>query len=489
MNASRLSAVLLALVGCGSDPKPAPQTPAPAPAQPATPPPGTPAEADPWASKPKATDTPEARKQRAEAALVRVAAIKPKIAGLRELAFKHDVATGYQTADEFRAYVKGELSKELAPARAADISSALVHVGLIPKPVDLTQVLENTLATQVGAYYEPSKDKFFVVMVPDSEMMLDVMSAHELVHGLQHHHFQLDKLMAPGMYDNDAVSEDAATAVRFLVEGDATYSMLVYAVADATKLTKLDPKMAKLLRTQIDGLAAMDVAGLKAQMSQQGAAFSGMDASMKASFDAIDSIPAAILVPMIGSYTKGALVSAVAFENGGWPAVNALYTNPPQSTEQVLHPATKMFPKRELPVTVTFATPKDALVTDVMGELSWAIYFDQWAKDKAADAAAGWGGDLWSVAKRADGRLVASIATTWDSPADAKQFADAYTASLATRFPAAGTTDTKAGVPRPDGGKVFLRLAGNAVYIVDGADDTKPLDDLVKKTKFQKRTK
>lgn len=488
---SRWPLAFVALVACGSDSKPAPQPPATTkdvPAETSNPSAGSGSAAeDPWAGKPAAADTPEARKQRAEAALIRVAGIKPKIAALRELAFKHDVATGYQTADEFRAFVKTELAKDLPTNRATDVSAALAHIGLIAKPVDLLQVLENTLATQVGAYYDPRTDKFHVVMVPDSEMMLDVMSAHELVHGLQHHHFQLDKLMPPGMYNNDAFSEDAATAIRFLVEGDATYAMLVYAVANAMNATKLDANTSKLLRTQVDGLASMDVAGLKAQMSQQGAAFSGMDADMKASFDAIDSIPAAILVPMIGSYTKGALVAAVAFENGGWPALNALYKNPPQSTEQVLHPATKLFPKRELPVTVTFPTTKDALVTDVMGELGWWIYFDQWAKDKAAEAAAGWGGDLFSVTKRADGRLVASIVTTWDTPADAKQFADAYTASLGARFPAAGTPNAKTGVARPDGGKVFLRHTGSTVYIVDGADDLKALDELVKATKLKKR--
>ena len=507
-----LSLVLVAALGCGGDSKPAPRTatPAPAPAAPDRAPAPDASRApvdDPWAGKPAQADTPETRKQRAEAAIARVATIKPKIAALRDLAFKHDVATAYQTTDEFRAYVKGELVKDLPPARAGEISAALAHIGMIPKPVDLAAVLENTLATQVGAYYDPAQDKFFVVMVPDSEMMLDVMSAHELVHGLQHHHFQLDKLMASGMYNNDAVSEDAATAIRFLVEGDATYAMLVYAVADAMKATKLEPQMAKMLRPQVEQFAAMDTAALKTQMSQQGAAFSSMDPSMKAMFDAVDSIPSAILVPLVGAYTKGALVSAVAFDTGGWRAVDALYANPPQSTEQVLHPATKLFPKREMPVTVTFPVGKDAIVTDVVGELGWWIYFDQWANksdergtrssaegdakvnNKATLASEGWGGDTWSVARRADGRLVASIATTWDTPADAKQFAEAYTASLATRFPAAGTTDATKGVPRPDGGKVFLRLAGKNVFIVDGADDTKPLDALVKSTKLSTRTK
>ncbi len=443
---------------------------------------------DPWAHKPNEGDTAEARKARALAALERVAAIKPKIAALRELPFKHDVATGYQTADEFRAYVKAELAKELPSARAGDISASLAHIGVIPAPLDLAQVMEQTLATQVGAYYDPLQDKFYVVMVPDSEMMLDVMSSHELVHGLQQHHFALDKMMASGMYNNDAMSEDAATAIRFLVEGDATYSMLVYTIANAIKSDKLSPQTAKMLRGQVDSMAAMDVAALKAQMSQQGAAFSSLDADMKASFDAIDSLPAAIIVPMIGSYTKGALVAAVAFEHGGWPALNALYTNPPQSTEQVLHPATKLFPTRDLPVTVTFPTTKDALVTDVLGELGWSIYLDQWGVDNAADAAAGWGGDLYSVSRRPDGTLVASIATTWDTPADAKQFVDAYTASLAKRFPQGGS-GAKTGVTRPDGTKVFVKHAGKNVFIVDGARDAKPLDDLVKKAKFQKRTK
>ncbi len=501
MNASRTSVLLLAALGCAADPKPAPapgplgsSTVAPTPHAPPTgsavaaDSAGSAAVDDPWAAKPKAPDTPETRKARAEAALARVATIKPKIASLRELAFKHEVATAYQTADDFRTYVKAELAKDLPPAQAATVSAALTHIGLIPKPVDLALTLEQTLATQVGAYYEPRLDKFFVVMVPDSEMMLDVMSSHELVHGLQHHHFALDKLMPPGMYNNDAVSEDTATAIRFLVEGDATYSMLVYAIADTLKTTKLDAKAAQLLRTQVDTLAAMDVAALKGSMSQQGAAFSTMDADLKASFDAIDSLPVAIIVPMVGSYTKGALVAAVAFEHGGWPALNALYANPPQSTEQVLHPATKLFPKREMPVTVTFPTSKDALVTDVMGELNWWIYFDQWAKDKAATAAEGWGGDRFSVTKRPDGKLVASIATTWDTPADAKQFAEAYTASLAARFPAGGT-DVKKGIARPDGGKVFVQQKGSHVFIVDGADDAKAVTNLSKSTKFQKRAK
>ena len=33
-------------------------------------------------------------------------------------------------------------------------------------------------------------------MVPDSDMILDTMSAHELTHGLQDQHFDLQKFLA-----------------------------------------------------------------------------------------------------------------------------------------------------------------------------------------------------------------------------------------------------------------------------------------------------
>src|SRR5712691_10955962 len=61
--------------------------------------------ADPWLRPDAAPDTPETRRKRAEAALGRVASIKPKLQKLRGLAFERDVPTAYQTGAEFKAYV------------------------------------------------------------------------------------------------------------------------------------------------------------------------------------------------------------------------------------------------------------------------------------------------------------------------------------------------------------------------------------------------
>src|SRR6185503_9511861 len=90
-----------------------------------------------------------------------------------------------------------------------------------------------------------------------------------------------------------------------------------------------------MLRQQIAKFAALDVEALKAQAKLQSAAFGIMDADIKKSIDAMDDIPAAVLVPLLDAYMKGALVALVAYEHGGWPSVDKLYRKPPESSEQV----------------------------------------------------------------------------------------------------------------------------------------------------------
>jgi hypothetical protein len=437
---------------------------------------------DPWAAQAaaKPPDTPETRKLRAEAALGRVATIVPTVAKLRGLSFRREVPTRYQTTPEFQAFVRREIAKERPAERTKNLAAALAHLGLLVEPIDIAAVEEQAMVTQAGAYYDPAAKAFFLVMVPDNELMLDTISAHELTHALQDQHFDLTRyLPASGTLD-----EDAATARRFVVEGDATFTMLLFAL-HAVVGDALTPAAMTGIRGQVEAFAAQDLEGLKAQVKGQSAAFGGMDGEIKKSIDAMDSIPPAVLVPLLDAYMKGALVALIAYEHGGWPAVDALYRRPPTSTEQVLHPATKLIPRRDEPRRVVLARPTDPeLAGNVLGELSWKIYFELWKTPGAAAAAAGWGGDRYSVTRRKDGRLVAQIATVWDTAADAAQFEAAYRASLATRFSGAPATASGAvAAERPGGGKIFLRTIGTRVFIVDGADDARALDALIRTTK------
>ncbi len=427
--------------------------------------------ADPWQTKdaaPVAPETPEQRKQRAEAALARVEGIQPKLAKLRGLPFDHPVPTAYQTTDDFKAFLHREIAKDLPPEKSQKLSAAYLHIGLLQKPIDLATAYEQTMASQAAAYYDPAAKKFFVVMVPDSDVLLDTMSAHELVHGLQDQRFDLTKFMAA----KPPLDDDAQLARQFVVEGDATFSMFLYLAAAASKSDAVQSMMIKVLRGQIEQFAQMTLKDYGDMMKQQASSFKDMDSDLKKSMEAMGELPPMVIGPMLDSYMKGALVVLTGYDKGGWPMVDALYKNPPASSEQVLHPAEKLFGKRDNPKQVKL--PKldgEALTNNVLGELLWSIYFSLWVPDQAKQASEGWGGDRYTVVKRADGTTVAYLATIWDTVEDAKQFAAAYDASWAKRFP---NNERKHAI-KTDGAKVF---------ILDGDDDAKLFATLIKGTKF-----
>ncbi len=439
---------------------------------------------DPWVQIDAAPDTPEARKKRADAALSRVAAIMPKLAKMRGLTFEHDIPREYQSADDFKKFVHTEISKEMPPAKAADISAALFQLGLLPKPGNLAELEEQAFTTQAGAYYDPATKKFFLVMVPDSDIMLDTISAHELTHGLQDQHFDLEKYMPSNPDGTQKLDDDAAAARHFVAEGDATFTMFLYEAAGESG-KPIDPLVLELLRGQIGSFAKMSP---NEMVQQQAAAFSSMDPEIKKSIDAMGEIPLTVMLPMFESYMQGAVMCLTAFEHGGWKGVDALYTDPPESTEQVMHPTTKLYPHRDHPHRVTLPALANTteLSNNVLGELQWYVYFSLWAPDLRTAASEGWGGDRAAVARRADGRLIVRVASVWDTAADAKEFADAYTTSLAKRF-AGGTGDPlTTGFQRPgNAGKIFLKLDGARVYVVDGADDASALAELVRGAKLQ----
>jgi len=439
---------------------------------------------DPWQAidaGPSVPETAETRKARAEKALARVDAIQPKLAKLRGLPFDHPVPTAYQTTDDFRAFLRREIAKEMPPEKSAKISAAWLHIGLLQKPIDLATAFEQTMTSQAAAYYDPAAKKFFMVMVPDNDTILDTMSAHELTHGLQDQRFDLTKYMAA----KPPLDDDAQIARQFIVEGDATFAMFLYMAAAASKSDAVQSVMLAVLRGQIEQFAKMDLAAYGEMMKQQASAFENMDADLKKSMDSIGDLPPVVVGPLLDSYMKGAMVVLTAYDKGGWKLVDDLYKNPPESSEQVLHPTTKLFGKREHPKKVTL--PKvgpagqsesgplqlrgELLTENVLGEILWNIYLSLWVPDQAAQASEGWGGDRYTVIKRADGTLVAYHATIWDTPKDAKEFADAYEASFAKRFP---TKDRKH----------VLKLDGQKVFILDGDDDAKLFAQLIEGTKF-----
>jgi hypothetical protein len=422
------------------------------------------------------------------AALERVPKVLEGVAAVRKLEFKEEIGAAKQSTEDFTKFINAELDKELPKDKSAALSKALHHVGLLEKPVDLRETLTSALVSQVGAYYDPLQGKFFVVMAANIPMLADVMNAHELTHGLQDQHFDLETYVGEGEQKGKIdFSTDEITARRFVVEGEATLVMSAYPSYVAGQGLMLeDERMMQIIDQQVtqqEQASVTQLLALNAQQSQAQAKMMGEDFAKAA--EALDDLPPYVTVPLMLPYVRGMTAVYRVYKEGGWEAVNDLYAHPPTSTEQVLHPVDKLIGKRDEPVAVTIDTKAKALEgwevveDDTLGELMWQVYFSLW-KVPELEPAAGWGGDQ-AVFLAKDGKQMAVMTTVWDTAEDAKQFHEAYAQSLAARFgkDKGATKGSKTTFDRGDDTQVLVQRKGKMVAVVDGAD-AKASKNLVK---------
>jgi hypothetical protein len=104
----------------------------------------------------------------------------------------------------------------------------------------------------------------------------------------------------------------------------------------------------------------------------------------------------------------------------------------PQSTEQVMHPATHFLGTPDQPTELAFTTapPGKLLYENTLGELEVSILLAQHLG--TSTAAAGWDGDRYRVVD-VGGKRVLLWQTVWDDAGAADRFANAYRAIAAKR--------------------------------------------------------
>lgn len=417
--------------------------------------------------------------------------IKQDLEVIRGLKFLRDVPAEKQSLDDFGAFLQTELDKMFPPGKAEDIQAGLMRLGLLLEPIDLGHEFKNALLSQAGAYYDPGSGKFFYLMTNVSSEMLQMIASHELVHAIQDQHFHLGPLLEDldRTYREGTRQDDQMLAVRYLVEGEATYVQTLWQVMGAQG--RRDPHSRAFRQAQrqahmilrIQG--AMDMA-LLVQANKLAVTLLG-DAGdeITEAIQSMDQIPPYILHPLIAAYTGGAVFVLNVRQQGGWDAVSAAYTNLPQSSEQVLHPE-KFTGARDNP------TPMTLPEMTYLGESGWravdsAVHgefylnlllrnFGSQAGD-AMIAAAGWDGDIYQAWRREDGRVMFALATTWDTEQDAAEFLEAYRSILRTKCGLDADPPTE---PDESGAIVYAsgdgiddvgRLAqrGREVFIVEGA--------------------
>jgi hypothetical protein len=379
------------------------------------------------------------------------------LAAIRGLAFKYPVEVRRLTRTEARAFITGQAAQL---PKIEDYWAVMRMLGLYRGP-DLAapERIYGDLSGFAAGAYDAYEDVFFQFEELDEQRQQSLF-AHELCHALQNQHFDLRRYLIDMARRADA-NADQVLARQAVVEGEALYVDTIYQGRAAGSAPT---------RQQLADIVTAQTAWSPKQW-EKAVQNPGLDEKMRARLqEAIATrkrMPPFMFELFFGAYVHGmAFIHAV--HERGWTEVATLYDEyPPASTEQILHPE-KWF-AREEPVIIAWpAFDSDPLFADwqlllenVLGERQWQVVFQQQGLESEMRAAtAGWNGDRFAVFRhRTGGTYLMLMYTSWDTPADADEFAAAYRRLLEAKYPDAAAP-------------AQLLMQGNDVLIVEGAADT-----------------
>jgi hypothetical protein len=340
------------------------------------------------------TPTPE------DPALV-YARIEQQVQAIRGLTAKSPVQPRILDEAGLMTSIREHFDRDNPPALIAATERLYRVLGMLSDDASLKELYLKLLDSQVAGFYDPDEKALFVVsrtggLGPAEQ----VTFAHEFDHALQDQNFGLNEL-------GTAVPDqsDRSLARLSLAEGDATLLMSDWAQAHFTPV-----QMLQLLQSSVD--------------PKQNAVLASM--------------PPILRDQLLFPYTRGLAFVEGVRATGGWAAVDRAYARPPDSTEQIMHPET--YVGQSAPRKI--AIPGDLKarlgqgwrvdLQDTMGEFGiteWLLRGGGVPDIAASTAAAGWGGDRLVLVSNGSMFGVA-IQTTWDTAADAAEFAGAARTAL-----------------------------------------------------------
>lgn len=414
-----------------------------------------------------------------EAVLRYMDAYEALLPSMRKLSFKRDVKGHFTPRKDMKGLVEKMFEEAVTPEELRADELGMKALGLIPRDMDLKATMVRLMSEEMAGFYDPKKETMHLIheeLAPpppkgkkpglfqrlfgsgknqfDKDQNKQVL-AHELTHALADQNFDLDAMRESAKGDSDR-----ELAMVALIEGEAMLTMAGAAAEDwAGETTPAIP--AGPLETQMNILGSM--AG----------ALGGK---------AMRDVPPVLRETLVFPYTKGLVFVAHQTNAGGWRALDGSYANPPLSTEQVLHPEKYGGgPDADPPTAIDLGELKPGeqwkeLDRDVVGELVTGILL---AKHGGRKAAAGWDGDTAAIFEDPDGKLGLVWLSTWDSEADAREFARGYAAFQSIKFAppapapaeAAGEGDAETSPENADAGAGAQADTDAGAFPAEGRDD------------------
>ena len=386
--------------------------------------------------------------------------LTPLVAAARHLPFAAPLPVHLATAaDVSRAALLAVGEGTESPAVKAE-GQILKRLGLIPADADFGARAAQAYgyAVTARARYDAARGALVVPDVPPLEAQKPEL-VHEIAHAIADRRFGLRRVLQIAPDGTRRLDGDATRARLALVEGDA---ML-------TGLEVADPRESFL--------GAHELAALSARLR---AAAEGGSPSWFVT---------------LGQFTHvdGLQFVARVRARRPWAAVDALWADPPASSEQILHP--EKYDACESPLAVgEAALPALAgarpTASDVLGELVVRTWLATAVSPEIAErAATGWGGDRAAVypVAQPDGGTSPSAApgpvawlTVWDDAGEADDFARAARVALAKLADADAATasdDDRAIFPSPAGSYALARTGEAVALLFAVAEPVEPVLD------------
>ena len=351
-------------------------------------------------------------------------ALRETTARIRGLEFLEPVAIHEVERAAVPELVRFELEEAQPPSYAEASRDAYAALGVLPVDIDLIDTWLSLHREQLIGMYSPSRRAMFVVSDPAQPggYEADVTVTHEMIHALQHQHFEQTVALLRGLRRND----DVLSAISAAMEGDAFLSMFA---GSSESVFERSMESAERLRR-----------GMLVELSDP----SGN----------LASVPRLLRVSLVFPYAHGVVIAARAYSGescSSWLPVeiwappwcrgnrglDRMLEDPPLSSGRVLFPdqdASVEFVKLPLEALEAQARERDCTVSfdNVVGAMTLEVLLEDFRAPKAEIEALlpAWRGDRFAYLSCPESREFAWL-SRWDTAESAQHFAHVY-ASIAS---------------------------------------------------------
>ena len=360
-----------------------------------------------FAQKSPAATSPDAARSAAAAEFSAAAdEVLGQMSEITGLKLRTPLKKTLRSREEIRAYVINEMNEDKEPAERYASARSAEAFGLLPKGFDIDSFMIDLLTEQIAGLYDPKAHEFYIadwIPLSDQKMVM----AHELTHALEDQHFQIEA-WAKAARPND----DGELAREAVLEGSAMAAMIDYLLNESGRSLKdlpdIDPSML---------------------VGDMGAT------------PALKKAPPFLKDALVFPYFAGLTFSADLLKENGWKGLPAVFSKPPISTQQIMHPA--LYHSGKTPSTENLPDVGKMLGPDwtkleenVMGEFGWKEVLKQFlGEDRAKTLAAAWGGDRYAVYEhKRTKRLVLVSLLRLSNTAEAVRFFGQYSEVLEKKY-------------------------------------------------------